>query len=176
MKVPQFEDTDLFLSYLRSYLYEDPVLTLALLAPGRDEIRGADAVANRINERVQRLVEEPGIDDCVRVFEESIAGSRPELALVQGIDVSPEDVSRAQDMFNEACYGLLTGVEGDDRMRTVVGVILANLQSRRLMAVASSAVKIKRGAADELEAVAAGGETWAKLTAEFDVADGVQAR
>jgi hypothetical protein len=173
-KVPQFEDPDLFLSYIRSYLYEDPILTIALLAPGRDEIRGAEAVANRIHSRLQRLLEEPGIDDCVSVFEKNISRNKPEVALAQGIDVSTEDVGRAQAMFDKACEELLTGVAGDDRMQKAVWAILTNLQSRLLMAVASSAVEIKRGTTGGLEGIAVGGETLAKLPQEVELSEGAK--
>ena len=50
-------ETDLFLMYLRSFLYEDTGLVAALLSSALDEIRGAEAVANRIMWRLRQLSE-----------------------------------------------------------------------------------------------------------------------
>ena len=68
-------ETDLFLAYLRSYLYDDCGLVSELLDTSNDEIRSAEAVANRINARLRRFTEIRPED--IEAFQDAVlAGSQ----------------------------------------------------------------------------------------------------
>jgi hypothetical protein len=47
-------ETDLFLMYLRSFIYDDWSFVAELLSPQSDEIRGAEAVVNHLNKRLRQ--------------------------------------------------------------------------------------------------------------------------
>jgi hypothetical protein len=49
-------DRDLFLSYLRSYFYDDPGLVLAILSPAHGEVQAAERIANHFISRVRGLL------------------------------------------------------------------------------------------------------------------------
>src|SRR5581483_2256314 len=71
-------ETDLFLMYLRSFLYDDMELVATLLDETLDEIRGPSAVANHIMRRLEQFT---NLDSHhVTLFDEAVAEKKsPEL-------------------------------------------------------------------------------------------------
>ena len=112
-------ETDLFLSYLRTFLYDDLGLADLLLSDELDEIQGATAVATRISQRLGAFVELTAQD--VTDFEEIITspGDQPLGYTGRAIQVSELECDRGRLALTTAGAASETrsGDENDDALR-----------------------------------------------------------
>jgi hypothetical protein len=167
VRVPAFFDPDLFLSFIRTYFYQDPLLVEALLSGEKNEFEAAVAVATRINRRLAELVEDEELPRRVELFENSIADGQIDLAMTEGIGITPEDSSRADETFSQAVTSLVGDLPRDDEhMRLAAGAILANIQLRRFMVVASAPVEISADVDGAFYAVSTDGEKLATVSSD----------
>lgn len=161
--VPEFEDPDLFLTYLRAFVFEDAVLARMLLANERDEELAALAIATHIAERLadlgracEHLREQPMMRASVRQFDDALANGRTKEALGRPIMIADADVAAAERAFETSTFALLDRADSSrDTASTVAVSIIANLQMRRFAEVARARVTVgtddagHRGVRDE---------------------------
>jgi len=167
LRVPGFFDPDLFLSFVRTYFYEDSLLVEALLSDEKTETRAAEAVARRINRRVAELIEDEELAQHVERFEKSIADGQPELAMTEGIGITSEDRSRVKDRLAGAATNLIRDVPKEDNsMMLAAAVILSSIQLRRFMAVAAVPVEMSGNVDGSLDALSVDGEKLATIPSE----------
>jgi hypothetical protein len=145
-RVPEFEDRDLFLCYLRAFVYEDPLLARALLSTGEDELEGANQVGQRIQERLSVLEGHPDLREAVRCFDREVARGNRVAALSAGILASQAERVGFEDAYEYAVRELVSGVDPEEERAVVVaGVVLGNLNLRRFLVVAREDVRVARG-------------------------------
>ena len=136
---------NLFISYVRVYLYEDPLLATLLVAPTTgNEILASEAVARRIQERFDSLIvtlqtspEKPG------TFAELVDSGQHSTAWLAATDCSDRDFAHTQDVFNQCVNEFSCDVPPDDEN----AMFVANLCrfytiERSQMVVASESVKL----------------------------------
>jgi hypothetical protein len=136
-------DRDLFLSYLRVYFYEDPVLADLLLAPAEEsEILAAQAVAQRINDRFQSLIETlEASPQEPRNFAELVSRGEPNWLATTGC--SKDEYARAQGAFTKCVQEFFGKVPPKDQtVRTIVAACTMQVQHRGEMVVAAEPVRL----------------------------------
>lgn len=69
-RCPALEDRDLFLSFLRSYLYDDPGFALTILS---DERNSANRIANYVCSRFSILLDDRSLSQTVATWEAAVA-------------------------------------------------------------------------------------------------------
>jgi hypothetical protein len=164
LRVPGFFDPDLFLSFVRTYVYEDCLLVEALLSDEKDELRAAEAVARRINSRFAELIEDEELPSHVECFEKSIADGQQEVAMTDGIGISSEDRTRLGEKLAWAATNLVRDApKEDEHMRLAAGVVFTSLKLRRFMVVAAAPVKISGNVDGNLDAMSIDGEKLATI-------------
>jgi hypothetical protein len=167
LRVPGFFDPDLFLSFVRTYFYEDSLLVEALLSDEKNEVRAAEAVARRINLRVAELIEDEKLAQRVERFEKSIADGQPELAMTEDIAITSEDRSRVKDKIVGAAADLIRDVPKENNsMMLAAAVILSSIQLRRFMAVAAVPIEMSGNVDGSLDVLSVDGEKLAAIRSD----------
>jgi hypothetical protein len=126
------EDRDLFLSYLRSHVYEDPGLVTAILAPARSEVHAAERIVNHVLSRFQELMDFAGLPGRVEHWLES------------GLQGQADAVRAAEAQLTQA---LLEDYDaGDPGIETLVSWMWMNLEERQLCLIGSANVYLRPSA------------------------------
>jgi len=129
-------DRDLFLSYLRSYIYDDPGLVLAILSPAHDELRAAERIANHLNSRVRDLL-------CFDVLSERVdlwlASAEEGHVDVTSIGATGHQSGQAMSLLDQA---LVTDVR-DDRSETLAAWTLMTLEERTICLIGVTKVFLR---------------------------------
>lgn len=177
---PEFEDPDLFLCYLRSFVFEDAVLADILLRTDQDEIQAARAVAKRIHDRVAELEhyclgleEQPSLRALVQRYDAATSVGRADEALAAPILLSEEEIEGAEGSLDQAVTDLMDSAkDAGETAGVVVGAIVANLELRRYAEVAR--VPVTAGMSDSGERVLrdADGETIYTIPDDIALEDG----
>lgn len=164
----ELEDRDLFLSYLRSYLYNDPGMVVRILDDGYpSELHAAEAIVNHLVSRVGDLVEWEGLAERVELWVRSAEAGHVDL---RAIGADPRDEERAQRSMESA---LVADID-DDTSRTLGAWMLMTLEERQICVVASAGVHLRpRRAGDRVDVVVPGeeeplGDVSAELAAQAD--------
>jgi hypothetical protein len=126
-------DRDLFLSYLRSYFYDDPGLVLKILSSALDEIRSAEQIVNHINARFRDLVSFDGLSERVQRWVTSATLGDID---VTSIGATSDQSERALLRFDQA---VVADVH-DDRSERFAEWTLMTLEERTICLIGATKV------------------------------------
>jgi hypothetical protein len=130
-------DRDLFLSYLRSYIYDDPGMVIRMLDSYASEVRAAEAIVNHLSARMRELICLGGISQRV---ERWILSAEAGSVDVESISAKSSDEQRARRLFDEA---LVADVTGDDEDLTLGAWTKMTLEERPICLIASTPAAVK---------------------------------
>jgi hypothetical protein len=135
-------ETDLFLMYLRSYIYDDWGFVATLLSEELDEIRSAEAIVNHLNGRIRQWDELS--DQDFSEYENSLAAdSRSRPSPLPGLGVSDSAAGSGKQRLNNLTSELVEAAIANDSMTTGISAWSANiLQRRQFMNLASVPVQV----------------------------------
>lgn len=139
-------DRDLFLSYLRSYFYDDPGMVLAMLDTYPSELHAANAIVNHLLSRIRELVSFDGLDQRVEHWLRSAANGAVE---VSSIAASSGDKERADAAVTLA---VVADIE-DDEDESLAAWMYMTLEERQLCVIASTQVDFRPASASDRFAV-----------------------
>jgi len=132
----KLNDRDLFLQYLRSYIYEDPGMILCILDSYPSELHAANSIVNHLLSRIRDLVSFDGLSERVELWIQTAEKGSLDMA---SILAKTEDLQRAQKMMKHAW---VVDVE-DDLDTTLAAWMLMTLEERRVCIIASSSVRLE---------------------------------
>ncbi len=145
-RVPAFEDRDLYLCYLRSYVYADAELVRIILQDGETDFDACQQISRRIHERLVSLLTDEHLPQRVAGFDQAcatggsidkwigISSESAELAASQTMElVLDEPLREAPSPF--AVHALMTVQE---RQYVCLGYIAATATSSEGRAVVSA--------------------------------------
>lgn len=93
-KAPLLHDRDLYLAFLRSYIYDDARLALLMLDHALSDFAACEAIANHIYRRLGALVESDDLVERVNAWESACLGGQP---VIEAIGVTVAERERADD-------------------------------------------------------------------------------
>jgi hypothetical protein len=99
---PLFEDRDLFLGYLRSWIYDDADFISVLLSEKTSEVESATAVSRHLHKRINKFLEYDFGKNLPNWIEHTVSGERT--GVVPGIDVSAESYAVANEKLEPLFY------------------------------------------------------------------------
>jgi hypothetical protein len=138
-------DRDLFLSYLRSYVYDDPGLVLAILSPSNGEVQAAERIANHLNSRVRDLLCFDALSERVDRWLASAEESHIDVA---SIGATCHQSEQAMFLFEQS---LVADVQ-DDRSETLAAWMLMTLEERTVCLIGLTRVFVRPSTiADKLD-------------------------
>jgi hypothetical protein len=138
-------ETDLFLMYFRSFLYDDWGLVAALLKTGDNEIRSAEHLVNYVNGRLQRW--ESLTAEDVSAYENYLLQS-PRPPETPGILVESSEVSEGRLLIDQLSKELMASM-GDRETASAIASWNINLLNRRqFMNLVSVPVQVRAGVND----------------------------
>jgi hypothetical protein len=132
----ELNDRDLFLSYLRSYIYDDPGMVLHILDSYPSELHASQAIVNHLLSRIDQLLSFDGLGRRVEQWIQSAENGHLD---VTSIRARVSDEQRANQMIERA----LVADFDDDRDQTLGAWMLMTLQERQICVIASTAVYLK---------------------------------
>jgi hypothetical protein len=135
-------ETDSFVMYLRSYLYDDWGLVAALLEPSNDEVRAAEGIVSYLSARLNDW-EKVGDKDFEQYEEDVASGAKPLRGLRTPSEVRELAVQRMESLRANL---IADADQGDDFGKYVRCWNVSLLQRRQFMNVASGPVAITIGA------------------------------
>lgn len=132
-------DRDLFLSYLRSYIYDDPGLVVAMLEPVHDEMRAAERIANHVLSRTRDLLTFGDLSERVERWILSAQDGN--------VDVTSIGATLAEKRNAESCFTKAMVADIDDAQSESLGAwIYMNLEERRICLIGSAKVEVRPSA------------------------------
>jgi hypothetical protein len=132
-----FNDRDLFLSYLRSYIYDDPGMVLVLLQPAHSEVHAAQHIANHLSNRMRELISFKNLSDNIACWLSSAETGRIDVTTIG----SNEDAEQESlQLLNQALVEDLINKSGNEN---VVAWIYMTLEERSICVLGSSPVKMQ---------------------------------
>ncbi len=132
----ELDDRDLFLSYLRSYLYDDPGMVIRILDSYPSEVHASEAIVNHLLSRVGELASFDGLPQRVEQWVRSAENGHVDVA---SIGANSADEQRADQMMQLA---LVEDVD-DEKSETLAAWMLMTLEERQICVIASAAVDLK---------------------------------
>jgi hypothetical protein len=140
-------ETDTFLMYLRSYLYDDWGLVDALLAPADDELSAAESVLNHLNGRIAEWDNIRSADFSAYEADVAANARRP-----GGLRIDAAVAQRGEQRLTNLQKELVAAAKGDEALASTIGQWNSSvLQRRQFMNVASAPVEVSFGANSVLE-------------------------
>lgn len=133
---PELNDRDLFLSYLRSYFYDDPGMVLCTLDSHPSEMHASGAIVNHLLSRIRELVSFDGLSQRVEQWIRSAENGHLDVA---SIGAMAEDERRANGMMVEALIADLD----DENSKTLAAWMLMTLEERQICVIGSTAIQLK---------------------------------
>lgn len=130
---PELNDRDLFLSYLRSYFYDDPGMVLRILDSYPSEVHASEAIVNHLLSRIGELVSFEGLTERVELWIASALNGRVDVASIRAKAAAEQ---RAKEMMELA----IVADVNDDKSETLAAWMLMTLEERQICIVASTAV------------------------------------
>ncbi|MDF2188337.1 hypothetical protein [Paraflavitalea sp. CAU 1676] len=133
-----FVDRDLFLSYLRSYIYDDPGLVLALLKPAHSEVHAAENISNYLLNRVASLLSFQDLESKVALWIDSAEQGKVDVASINSNSEIEEEANfifeqaTVEDFTKGANYENLatwTYMLLEERAQCVLGVMEVRLEA-----------------------------------------------
>ena len=144
----QFEDTDLVLYYIRSYIFEDAVLVTLLLDESLDPVAKLQALCARLERRIQDLFEADVSQDVVE-FEHARSGPPSDET---GPNLAGLRLSDAEQQQGSAAFMALFGEMLDDpalpeRHRQLLAAQRLSMERRALayLAMEPAEIQVKNG-------------------------------
>jgi hypothetical protein len=135
-------ETDLFLMYLRGYIYNDWAFVATLLSEETNEIRSAESIVNHLNDRIREWdnLSEQGLSE----FENSIAAHRgPDPPLLRGLRVPDSAAASGRQRLNNLTNELSEDTRADESMTTAIAAWSTSvLHRRQFMNLASVPVEL----------------------------------
>ncbi len=164
-------ETDSFLMYLRSYIYDDWGFVATLLSEERNEIRSAEAILNYLNRRINdwdHLTEQDFAE-----YETSVAGDRgPNPPMLAGLRVEAGAAGLGRQRLGHLTQELAESRTAGKSMTTAIGAWnISILERRQLMNLASAPVTVCETAAGLPEIQWHGGHVFTPDPSDF-IADG----
>jgi hypothetical protein len=158
----ELNDRDLFLSYLRSYLYDDPGMVICILDSYPSEVHACEAIVNHLLSRVAELVSFEGLSLRVAQWVRSAENGHVDVA---SIGAKSADKQRADRMMQVA---LVADVD-DDKGEKLAAWMLMTLEERQICIVASATVDLKpQATTNRLDVVVHGvGEAVSSVAADL---------
>lgn len=129
-RVSAFNDRDLFLSFMRSYIYGDPNLVLVMLSEEADDGRPCEAIANYILQRFASLVERDDLAEKVAEWEEACAQER---SVWNALGASEEQGLKAEEQL----LSLVSDVHDKEPASRFATHAFATLQERQYLTLGS---------------------------------------
>ncbi len=146
----ELNDRDLFLSYLRSYVYDDPGMVLRILDSYPSELHASKAIINHLLSRMSELVSFEGLRERVEQWIQSALNGHVDVASIRA---RAADELGAEQMMELA---LVADVD-DDKSKTLAAWMLMTLQERQICVVASTAVNLNpQPTTDHLDVIVQG--------------------
>lgn len=147
---PKLNDRDLFLSYLRSYFYDDPEMVICALDIYPSEVHAAEAIANHLLARIAELVTFDGLAEKVERWLHSAQAGTVD---VTSIGARAESSDLALQMVQAA----IVADSDDENSLTLAAWMLMTLQERQICVIGSTGVQLKpRQMTDSIDIVALG--------------------
>lgn len=101
-RCPALEDRDLFLSFLRSYLYDDPGFALTILS---DERNSANRIASYVDSWFSALLDDRSLSQTVAAWEASVAaGTMDYRSIGSSDDASYKASERILEFFSDEMH------------------------------------------------------------------------
>jgi hypothetical protein len=132
----ELNDRDLFLSYLRSYIYDDPGMVLCLLDSYPSELHAANGIVNHLLSRINDLLSFDGLSERVELWIQSASKGHVN---VESIGANVGDQLRSQEMLERA----LVAEADDDEGKTLAAWMLMTLQERQICVIASIGINFE---------------------------------
>lgn len=129
-------DRELFLSYLRSYFYDDSGLVLAILSRAHDEVRAAERIVNHLSSRVRDLLCFDELSKRVNLWLTSAEEGRVDLS---SIGITRHQSEEARSLLEQA---LVIDVK-DDWSETFAAWTLMTLQERTICLIGTTKVFLR---------------------------------
>ncbi len=148
-KAPTLHDRDLYLAFLRSYVYDDARLVLLMLDRELTDFQATEAIANHIYQRLGALVESDDLVERVAAWE---SACEQELPVIEAIGVTLAERERA----NVELMLLMDDVQHEGPISDFAAHALMTLQERRYLTLgAIPAVAATQDGRTRIEAVGA---------------------
>jgi hypothetical protein len=136
-------ETDSFLMYLRSYIYDDWGLVSCLLSREWDEIRGAENVLNYVSQRINEWDELVANDFAEYETAIAVDGGSNRLFL-PGIRVHEETAELGKQRLDDLTNELVASSRGEETTTTAIAAWSTSLlQRRHFMNLTSVPVEIR---------------------------------
>lgn len=140
-RISEFEDREVFLAYLRSFFFDDPILVNLLLNEEIYEIEKAQSIANRINSRVRWLIGNLSETDVRDYIEYTLSGDIG--PFTKGIDVDEKTAIDSYEKITLVFNGLKEEINKNDEMESLtLGTMIAAIYNRRFIVIASTRVNV----------------------------------
>ena len=129
-------DRELFLSYLRSYIYDDPGMVVAILSPAHGEIRAAERITMHFGSRTRDLLSFSVLSQRVDRWLESAEEGEVD---VMSIGATPRQRTQAKSLLMEA----LVADVSDDRSETLAAWTLMTMEERTICLIGVARVFLR---------------------------------
>lgn len=133
-------ETDLFLMYFRSFIYDDWGLVACLLRPSDNEIQSAEDIVNHINSRLQQW--ENLSSQEVIAYEDYLLGDK-RVREVPGIMLESGLVSEGRELLNALERGLTAKIEDAPVISAIAAWHVSMLMRRHFMNLVSASVQVR---------------------------------
>jgi hypothetical protein len=142
--VPALADTDLFLSYLRSYLFEDYGMVAILAGPDDNNVHRQDAMIERLDARLEALYR-PDLAEDVAVFERfnNQPPNTERSGAIPGLRLSAQEIEDGLKIEKSLLSELEDDVDADPTTRQFLNAQRTWLWRRSLVYVASEPAKVQ---------------------------------
>jgi hypothetical protein len=129
-------DRDLFLSYLRSYIYDDPGMVLAILSPAYGEIRAAERITNHLISRARDLLSFSELSERVDRWLESAEKGRVD---AKSIGTTDHQSAEAASLLTQAWIEDVS----DDQTETLAAWTLMTMEERTICLIGVARVFLR---------------------------------
>jgi hypothetical protein len=133
VKTPAFQDRDLFLSFLRSWVFQDWNLIAEVLNEDRSPSLAARLVSVRLQERLRELAV-TDLSDEAAVYERVLNEEQPDQsALIEAMHLDPDATQAAVTRFRENIRRVYEGLQSGGEGENVYFADVATLRHRQEM-------------------------------------------
>jgi hypothetical protein len=132
----ELNDRDLFLSYLRSYFYDDPGMVICALSSYPSEVHAAEAIVNHLLSRISKLVSFGGLTEKV---ERWLQSAETGIVDVASIGARQADSDLAHRMLEAA----IIPDSDEESSLTLAAWMMMTLEERRICVLGSTSVQLE---------------------------------
>jgi hypothetical protein len=131
---PALNDRDLFLSHLRSFLYDDPGMVIRTLESRPTEQHASQAIVDHLLSRLRKLVSFKGLSERVEQWISSVENGSLDVASIGATEKDQRLASRMQDA------ALMKDIGAGE---AATAWMLSTLEERQICVVGSTPVQLK---------------------------------